>query len=297
MPISDLSFTKLMENLNDGIYFVDPSRVITYWNKSAEKISGFLSGEVVGKHCSDNILIHVDDSGKSLCNGKCPLHSSLEKGSIHHMDIYLKHKDGYRIPISVTSIPLADTLGDIIGAVEVFSEKTNSSDILTELKKMAFFDTLTEVGNRRHADAALKSCFAELDRYDTPFGLLFIDIDNFKHVNDTFGHETGDKILRMVAKTISKNIRGFDTVSRWGGEEFIAVLNKIKPEELRSIAEKIHMLIDRSMLLVDNRPLSVTVSIGATMAKKTDNPGFLITRADKLMYQSKLSGRDKVTSD
>ena len=101
----------------------------------------------------------------------------------------------------------------------------------------------------------------------------------------------------MVAKTISKNIRDFDTVSRWGGEEFLVILEKVDKAELTSIAEKIHMLVNRSMLLVDNRPLRVTISTGATMAEKGDNSKSLIARADKLMYKSKVDGKDRITSD
>ena len=297
MPINDASFKELLGYMEDGVYFVDSKRAITFWNKGAEKITGYTSAEVIGKHCSDNILIHTDEAGKYLCMGGCPLAAAIKNDCPQNASIYLHHKEGYRVPVVVKVVPLKDSLGDSIGAVEIFREKSNYGALLEELRKMAFFDTLTEMGNRRHADSALKSRFAEMDRYGTSFGLLFIDIDNFKNVNDKFGHETGDKILRMVAKTISKNIREFDSVSRWGGEEFIVILQKVKPEELKTIAEKIHMLVDRSMILVENRPLSVSVSIGATMAKKTDTPNSLITRADKLMYKSKLDGKDRVTSD
>ncbi|OGF51183.1 MAG: diguanylate cyclase [Candidatus Firestonebacteria bacterium RIFOXYA2_FULL_40_8] len=297
MPINDDSFKELLQYMEDGVYFVDPDRLITFWNTGAEKITGFTAAEVLGKHCSDNILIHTDKLGNSLCMTGCPLSAALENKCTQNAEIYLHHKEGYRVLVDVKVVPIKDTLGKVIGAVEIFRERSNDAMLFQELKRMAFFDALTEMGNRRHADTDLKARFAEMKRYESPFGVLFIDIDNFKNINDTFGHETGDKVLRMVAKTISKNIRSFDTVSRWGGEEFLVILEKIDKAELISIAEKIHMLVGRSMLLVDNRPIRVTISTGATMAEKGDNSKSLIARADKLMYKSKVDGKDRITSD
>lgn len=296
MHINDISYKELMENMDDGVYFVDSRREITFWNKAAEKITGYKAEEVIGKHCFDNILIHTDVSGTLLCQSACPLTEAIEKGCTQNAEtVYLHHRAGYRVPVSVKVIPFKDAFGAAVGAVEIFSEKSKDSILVEELRKMAFFDSLTEMGNRRHADTNLKSRFAEMKRYATTFGVLFVDIDNFKRINDTFGHETGDNVLRMVAKTIEKNIRELDTVSRWGGEEFLIILEKIRAAELPTVSKIIHTLIGRSMLLVNDKPLSVTVSIGATMATMADNPKSLIARADKLMYAGKLAGKDRVT--
>jgi len=295
MPISDVSLRNLLDTIEDGVYFVDTGRAITYWNKGAELITGFTSAEVTGKHCSENILMHVNDSGEYLCLGKCPLQRSIEKDCTITEDIYLHHKEGYRVPINVKTIPFKDAAGKTIGAVEIFRERMAFPARIEELKRMAYFDVLTEVGNRRHAEYSLNSRLQEKIRYGIGFGLLFIDIDNFKKVNDLFGHENGDLVLKMVAKTISKNIRPFDNTSRWGGEEFLVLLVNITNSELALISEKLRMLVSTSMVLVENKPINITVSIGATLAIDKDTPRTLINRADKLMYKSKQNGKNCVT--
>lgn len=295
MPISDMSFKDLLETIDDGVYFVDTDRKITYWNKGAELISGFTSIEVMGKACSANILVHVDDKGEYLCLGSCPLQKSLQGNCAVTTDIYLQHKEGYRVPVTVKTIPLKDSLGELIGAVEIFRERLQSNEKIEDLKKMAYFDTLTEVGNRRHAETNLNSRIEERLRYGVDFGLLFIDIDNFKNVNDTFGHSAGDRVLKMVAKTLTKNTRPFDITSRWGGEEFLVLLEKIKPTELALVSEKLRMLISTSMVVLEKRNVSVTVSIGATLSTESDTPKLIIERADKLMYTSKQNGKNLVT--
>ena len=128
-----------------------------------------------------------------------------------------------------------------------------------------------------------------------PFGLLFIDIDHFKLVNDDYGHETGDKVIRMVANTLRHNLRATDTIGRWGGEEFLILLNDIHDNGLETVTNKLHFLVAQSRLDNEQVSLSVTVSIGATLITKEDTMETVIHRADQLMYASKNAGRNRVT--
>ena len=100
MSLEKDSYERIVENLHDGLYFVDQDRIITYWNKAAEQISGFAAEEVLGKSCSDNILTHVDSEGNRLCTEMCPLAATIADGTYRETEIYMHHKSGHRIPVS-----------------------------------------------------------------------------------------------------------------------------------------------------------------------------------------------------
>ncbi|MBI4833541.1 MAG: sensor domain-containing diguanylate cyclase [Planctomycetes bacterium] len=293
-------YKNLLDNLSEGVYFVDNDRKITYWNKGAQKITGYSEEEVIGKQCSDNILMHVDGKGQSLCVGLCPLAECMACKRACSNEVYLHHKKGYRIPVSVRVSPINDEKGKIIGAVELFSDNTDRMIALKraqELQQIAFLDELTGIGNRRYTEINIRAKLDELKRYKWGFGVIFSDIDHFKKVNDTYGHDTGDEILKMVAKTMSSALRSFDFLGRWGGEEFVAIAVNVDKNELYGIAEKLRHLVEKSGLKLQKENLTVTISSGATLAHPDDTISSLIKRADKLMYQSKSNGRNQVTMD
>jgi len=299
MKTDDTFYKTLLDNLYDGVYFVDQDRRITYWNKGAEHITGYPASTVVGKHCSDNILVHVDREGNSLCLGMCPLGDTIRDGEARSSDAYLQHKDGHRVHVFVRVAPIRGEDGQIAGGVEVFTDNTSVAEAherLAELEHLAFLDPLTGLANRRYAEITLNARLEELDRYGWPFGVIFIDIDNFKDVNDRHGHDAGDEVLKMVAKTLQNSVRTFDTVSRWGGEEYVAVIAHVEGDELVATANRCRALVEQSSFR-GAMPISVTISLGATLARQGDTVASLIKRADGLMYKSKAAGRNAVTVD
>ncbi len=140
----------------------------------------------------------------------------------------------------------------------------------------------------------LSSRLDELRRYGWPFGLLFIDIDNFKDVNDSHGHEVGDKALRVVAMTLLKSLRPFDFLGRWAGDEFLALIVNVGRDDLATVAERARMLVENSLVEGPARGLRVTVSVGAALAHSDDTVDQLVARSDALMYEGKLAGRNRV---
>jgi diguanylate cyclase (GGDEF)-like protein/PAS domain S-box-containing protein len=295
-----ISGEKLLDSLFDGVYFVDINRQITYWNAAAERISGYSRSEVIGKSCSDNLLRHIDAEGCELCLEGCPLAITIQDGKTREASVFLHHTLGHRVPVSVRTSPVRDDSGEIIGAVEIFSDNSSSLQILHEfeqLKQTAYLDALTGVGNRRYGEMTLSSRIHDLHTHEIPCGVLFMDIDHFKRFNDTYGHKTGDDVLIMVAKSISYSLRKMDVVARWGGEEFIVILPGASNVIIRSVSERIRILIENSFLLVNGKKVHVTVSIGATMSQSGDSAESIVSRADGFMYRSKNSGRNLVTAD
>lgn len=293
-------FETLLENLSDGVYFVDTRRVIQYWNRAAESIAGYSRDEVLGKSCSDNILVHVDERGTQLCKTGCPLTATLADGQAHHARVYLHHKDGHRVPVHVFVNPIRDSNGNIIGGVESFLDDSGQMAILEEieeLKRLALICPLTGVGNRRYAEQVVTQRIDEMRRNNRRFSVLFIDIDKFKAVNDTFGHEMGDRVLKTVAKTLSRAMRSYDFLGRWGGEEFLAVMPNMKQEQLKPVADRLRALVKESPIATGADTIRVTVSIGACISRSEDTAASVVARADQLMYQSKRGGRDCVSVD
>ena len=291
-------YEKIIENLHDGLYFVDRDRVITYWNKAAEQISGFTANEVVGKSCSNNILTHVDVEGNNLCTGMCPLAATIADGKPREAEIYMHHKDGHRIPVSVRVSTLTDAQGKVIGGIELFTDISNQAANelrVKELEKLALIDNLTQLANRNYIEKEIQSRFEEKKRLNVPFGIFFIDIDHFKKFNDTYGHDVGDDVLKFVANTLVSNARPFDLYGRPGGEEFIGIIRNINFQDLELFGNRLRLLIENSYLIHENKKLYVTISIGATLVNKNDTIDSLIKRADSLLYESKTSGRNYLT--
>jgi diguanylate cyclase (GGDEF)-like protein/PAS domain S-box-containing protein len=292
-------YRDLLDHLADGVYFTDLEGRIIYWNMGAERLSGFSRSEVLGKLCSENLLMHVDCSGSALCTSQCPLRASIHDGMPREADIYLHHKDGSRRPIHIRATPLKEASGAIIGAVEVFSDnsaKTQMAERLARMEQLALLDALTGLPNRRYVESHIYARLEEFRRGGWPFGVLYMDIDDFKLVNDTFGHEAGDQVLRMVARTLDANSRYFDVVGRWGGEEFIAVIHHLTSENLEEIAERLRILVARSAL-TDLNSMHVTISIGATRVSAGDLADSVLRRADANLYKAKKLGKNRVCGD
>lgn len=299
MPAEKDFFKDIIDNLYDGVYFVDRDRVVTYWNKGAERITGYTARETIGRACRDNLLNHVTANGIELCRNNCPLAAVMEDGNPREAEVYLHHRDGHRVPIIVRATALRDGQGNIIGAIESFSNNKSVMSARRQLREMRHIvhtDRLTGIGNRRLVEGRLHAVIAECAHTNSSAGLLFMDIDHFKQVNDTHGHNVGDRVLNMVTATFNHSLRATDTIGRWGGEEFVAILNNIDSDvRLRAIAEKVCRLVEFSRLDLDGLSLTVTVSIGATRLRPGDTPESLVDRADGLMYQSKRAGRNRVT--
>jgi diguanylate cyclase (GGDEF)-like protein/PAS domain S-box-containing protein len=287
-----------VDNLYDGVYFVDTERQITYWNKGAERITGHTAEKMVGRFCHENILDHVTEDGHHLCTEGCPLLATIHDGMPREAEVHLRHADGYRVPVLVRTSPIFDEQQAIIGAVEIFSNNHalfRMKQRVDELEQAVYRDVLTGIGNRKLLEIKINSALREYRKHQIPFGLLFLDIDHFKAVNDLYGHQEGDKILQNTARNLTEHLRNTDISGRWGGEEFIAILYNVNSKHFSQIAEKLRAMIANSSIAIEGKQISVTVSIGAALVRDEDTMDAIIARADQLMHQSKQGGRNRVT--
>jgi diguanylate cyclase (GGDEF)-like protein/PAS domain S-box-containing protein len=292
-------FGAYLDILFEGACVTDADQKIVTFNKGAERISGFRRSEVMGLKCGEEILIQIDAFGRVLRGEESLLTTAMKDGRMSESQVFLLHRNGQRVPVSTRVAPLWGSAGSIVGAVEFFEDSSPGNIHLQRvraLEGMAYKDQLTGLGNRRYFELQISVSFEEFRHYGWQFGLMMIDIDHFKQVNDKHGHRIGDRVLKFVAETLVRTSRDFDVVCRWGGEEFIVVVAQIDPAILESIAERARLAIEATSLpLKKGVDISTTVSIGATMGVKGDTPETLIERVDGLMYRSKQEGRNRVT--
>jgi diguanylate cyclase (GGDEF)-like protein/PAS domain S-box-containing protein len=288
----------VLDALGDGVYFLDTARRIQVWNQGATAITGYGAERVLGHSCADGLLNHVDEEGRALCGALCPLRATMIDGKERQARVYLHHEDGRLIPVLIRARVVRDPSGAVVGAVESFRDDTDHTATtrrVAELEALAMLDPLTGVGNRRYMDAVLGHRFEERRRSGGSFAALLLDLDNFKDVNDTFGHDTGDAVLRAVATLLTSAVRRDEAVIRFGGEEFLVITRAMTQAEGIALARRLNRLVGQIRHRATDQRFAVTVSIGVTMAGSDDTAGTILHRADQALLQAKRSGRDRVS--
>lgn len=290
-------YLDIINQLQDGIYFVDQERRIQFWNHAAEQITGYRAEEIVGKCCQESGLKHIDRNGKMLCMLGCPLFETLLDGNQRQDHVFVRHRDGYRIPIRVNVFPVRRD-GEIVGAVEVFTKDSPlvfEDDLIKNLSDIAMHDQLTKLPNRRYLESFLAYRLEEYQRFGRNFAVLFADVDDFSRVNNTFGHDIGDMVLKNIAASLSHSICRNDLVGRWGGEEFLGVYSISDCDEMQTIAERFRFLVESTEAVSGEKQVHTTVSVGITAVHPEDTVQTLVERADHLMYESKHAGKNTIT--
>lgn len=290
----DQSFAhSLLNTLFDAVYTVDRERRITSWSSGAEALTGYSASEAVGKICSDDFLMHTDDRDCLMCVGRCPFVEALQAGRRTEAELLLRHKDGHRMVVSVRVAPLTNAQGEIVGAIQVFRDLSRIRAIerrATELERLAFRDFLTGMPNRRYTDHKVQQALEDCNRFGRAYGLLMIDLDGFKKINDAHGHAAGDALLQAVSRSLVLGLRSNDIIGRWGGEEFLVLAADANLQTLADLAERGRLLIASCAVNWNGVPLRITGSIGATMVRRGETADAAVERADSLMYSCKEKG-------
>ena len=283
------------------MYFVDTERRILYWNEGAYRLTGYKAEELLGKCCQDNFLCHVDHSGISLCQQGCPLTACITDGGLHEANVFLRHKQGHRVPVTVRVQPVRRADGSLIGSIEIFSDDSRQIEVRRKadaMERLAFLDHLTQLPNRRFMEMALQTALSENQVHKDPFGLLLIDLNGFKAINDSFGHSCGDSALLEAASTLTGALRPMDIVGRWGGDEFVAIARNVDLEILSELADRCVALIAQTAIPVNEETrIPLSISVGTVLSHSSETAEGLIHMADMVMYRSKTSGRLVTTTE
>lgn len=284
----------VLDALFDAAYFVDRERKIQIWNAGAVSLTGYHPEEVLQRCCADNILVHVDDGGNQLCKGGCPLQKTLEDGKPRQTTVFMRHKLGYRVPVSIRVVPVRGSRGEVTGAVETFrvaGEPEYWKARIAELEQLAFVDPLTGIPNRRFVDQQLERL--QGDTSAVPLAVSMLDIDSFKQANDQYGHEAGDRLLRALGQTLLNCIRATDVLGRWGGDEFLLLLPQTGAEKAKQILGRARLLVMQTVAKTDSDYITPTVSIGAAVMRPGEDRNSLLRRVDTQLYRAKHQGKNR----
>ena len=295
----DGAFRHILDAISDGVYVTGPDRTVVYWSAGAERITGYPADEVVGHRCDEEILGHTDLDGSRLCLSGCPLQDCIDTGEEHSIsEVFLRRKDGERLAVYVKT-----TVFEIEGhryGVEIFGELESVAGKqlagrIQELSDSAVSDPLTGLFNRRYLDAALAQQFAMFKRLGRRYGVIQVDIDTLKEVNDRLGHAAGDEAIRFVAGILSDNAREMDITARSGGDEFVIICGLASAGDLTVYGRRLVRLIhDSRFAPAEDAGLRLTVSAGGSLVAVDDaDERTALARADAAMYAAKHRGRDE----
>ncbi|WP_100638945.1 diguanylate cyclase domain-containing protein [Marinobacter salexigens] len=281
-------FWKISSVLGDGLIVMDGEGVVTYINPEAERILGWSSEELVTKQGHD--VFHVHEGDESTC---AILNVMNTRELYRSKDEEFRRKDNATIPVILNAAPLTSDTGDE-GVVISFQDFSEIKKYQEKIQTLAYQDILTGLPNRRALDDRLSLAIALSRRHSRYLGLMFLDLDHFKEVNDTLGHDAGDSLLKEIGARLKNSVRETDTVARMGGDEFIVLLPEISsPESAITVAEKIIETVAEPVYLPEGVG-RVSVSIGIVVARGAGitNEG-LMQSADAAMYEAKRAGKNR----
>ena len=281
-----------LNSISDAVIGTDMSGNVDYLNLAAEAMTGWSRAEATGQPI--NTVMQIVN-GTTNMPERNPIEWVLQQNKPMglNVDSHLLRRDGSKVPIEDSAAPIRDANGEISGAVMVFHDITAAQAMTMKMAHLAQHDFLTNLPNRLLLNDRIAQAIVQAERRGTQVALLFLDLDNFKHINDSLGHVIGDQLLQSVALRLSNCVRSSDTVSRQGGDEFVVLVTEDKYAENAALtADKILTAL-AAPHAVEVHELHVTTSIGISVYP-TDgqNAETLIKNADTAMYQAKEKGRN-----
>jgi diguanylate cyclase (GGDEF)-like protein/PAS domain S-box-containing protein len=283
-----------LQSIGDAVITTDANARIDYLNPVAERLTGWTIGEARGRAIGE-VLQLIDESTRK------PVAYTLDRvllageTSVPSDRNVLVNRRGEELAIQETASPIRSREGVAIGAVIVFGDVTKERRLKRALSYQASHDALTGLINRREFDVRLEAAVTSAQRGEVEYVLLYVDLDQFKIVNDTCGHSAGDRLLRDITSLLQTRVRASDTIARLGGDEFGLLLERCSLEQAERVADSIRQAIHGYRFLWGANSLSVGASIGVVrIARETTSAAAVLSAADIACYAAKDSGRNRV---
>lgn len=286
---------RIVETNTNGTLFLDVDGRVTLANAAAEEILGLSREQLAGRRCDDLLWGGRDVQGEPVPREDLPFEVVLRTDEpVCGTELMLRHPSGRNVIVSINAGPLHDDNGAVIGVVMSINDVTVSRMLQERLSYQAFHDALTGLPNRALLLDRLAKALQRAERGDKRVAVLFLDLDNFKNINDTLGHAVGDQLLIAVAQRLSHCLRTGDTAARFGGDEFAVVAEEVvSPEEALDIATRVAAEMHRPFDL-GSREVSISPSIGVSLSRLGESdPEELLRNADAAMYEAKHNGKNR----
>ena len=278
---------KAFDYLFDAVVVTDPQGIITDWNKGSENLYGYTKEEVIGQPVS---MLHVPEDTDRITS---EVISAVEKYGKWTGEIRMLHKNGDIGWIESMCVPIFETNNKLTGALGVNRDITDRINEIERLNNLAHFDQLTNIPNRYLLLDRLAHLVAQSKRNKSTFALLYIDLNNFKDINDSKGHAFGDQVLVETAIRLKQCIRESDTVARMGGDEFVLLFENISSKNDAAILVKTLVKSFRKDFNINDEKITIRCSIGVAIFPDDGNTtDTLLTAADIAMYKAKDEFRD-----
>jgi diguanylate cyclase (GGDEF)-like protein/PAS domain S-box-containing protein len=289
----------VLDQLPEGVCYIGRDLTISYWNRTAEQLTGFARADVVGRRCADNLLACTGREDESLCEGDCPLMATLEDGRSREATTFVRCKDGHRVPVMIHVAAVRDGSngGDITGVIQTFTENSRRAaigDRFDAAGDSMLLDPVTCLPNRRYLEDELSVRLAEFDKFGRPFGVLFLGLDGLKRVRTEHGAEVGDEIVRAVAGTIVHSSRPMDALGRWSSTELFGIVRNVGRSGLKKAAERLRILVKKTELSGQGTTIKIGASIGGAVARRGDTVESLLQRADRMLSECHAGGTNRV---
>jgi diguanylate cyclase (GGDEF)-like protein/PAS domain S-box-containing protein len=279
-----------LKSIGDAVVSIDARGNVTYLNIVAETMTGWSRDEAAG-HSVEEVLRIVDVTTREIVPNPMALAIRENKTVDLKANCVLIRRDGVETGIEESAAPIHDRQGQVTGAVMVFHDVSMARALSLKMYHLAQHDGLTDLPNRMLLDDRLAQAITLCHRNQQKLAVLFLDLDRFKHINDTLGHDFGDRVLRNAAQRLLQCVRSSDTVSRQGGDEFVIVLSEIAhSQDAEGCAAKILSALSVPVR-IDEHDLYITASIGiATYPDDGNDAETLLKHADLAMYHAKANG-------
>jgi diguanylate cyclase len=292
-------FAQIFDTVNIGLVILDKEIKVRYWNRWMAARSGIPSGQIIGEPIFDYFPHLSTPSFNKNCKAVLSFGNFAFFSQKLHRFLFPFKPDsffGYRFDLmqqSCTMGPLRAEDNSITSLFLIVQDVTELATYEQKLIEMNTIDALTGIYNRRFLESRLKEECERHSRYSRPLSVLMIDIDFFKKVNDTHGHQGGDLVLKNVTSKAVSVIRKTDFMARYGGEEFCCILPETDSIAAETVAENLRAHIEEMESHFQKKPIKVTISLGISSFGPEDSPETLLNRADDALYQAKRSGRNR----
>jgi diguanylate cyclase (GGDEF)-like protein/PAS domain S-box-containing protein len=287
--------TTTLNLIGEGILRTDADGNVTYLNRFAEKMTGWSRAEARGRPFADVLRLIDNISGASL-DDAVAIALQADKtasGMTSSINCTLVRRDGEEFALESRVAIIHDQDGNAVGAVVAFRDVSAARVASLEMSRVAQHDVLTNLPNRALFNDRLSQAISLAERQSKQLAVLFVDLDQFKRINDSLGHSVGDRLLRSVARRLVACVRRTDTVSRLGGDEFLILLSQIEHSEDAAITARKILRAVAAPHVIDSKSLDVNVSIGgSTYPADAQNAETLVSYADVAMYEAKQQGRN-----